>query len=57
MSPYQPTPEDAEIRLLELFEELRRLLEAWMESVHPQVESKTLSPVATYVVTRGKVAQ
>jgi len=57
MSPYQPTPEDAEMRLIELLEELRQLLEGWMESVHPQVASKALSPVATYVVTRGKVAQ
>ena len=41
MSPSEPTSEDGEMRLLELFEELRRLLEAWMESVHPQVASKT----------------
>ena len=57
MSPYQSTAEDAEMRLIELLEELRQLLEGWMESVHPQVASKTLSPVATYVVTREKVAQ
>ena len=57
MSSYQRPEEDAEMRLLGLLEELRQLLEGWVQSVHPQVASKTLSPVATYVVTRGKVAQ